>query len=70
MFELSRASLEGLSGDAAGAIQKLGLRFSVTRSESEAADSWLEQNGAVVFKFWATDFPEVRFLSGNNSAIR
>jgi hypothetical protein len=70
VFELSPANLAGLSEHAAAAIQKLGLRFSVTVSDSEGADSWLRQNEAVVFKFWATDFPEVSFYSGNNPAIR
>ncbi|WP_457337985.1 hypothetical protein [Rhizobacter sp. P5_C2] len=70
VFELSRANLAGLSGHAGTAIQKLGLRFSVTVSDSEGEDLWLRENGAVVFKFWATDFPEVCFYSGNNPAIR
>ena len=70
VFELSRADLSGLSRDAALAVQKFGLRISATVVDARGAEPWLSENGCVVFKFWATDFPTVTFFSGNSPAIR
>jgi len=46
------------------------LRVSATVVDAKDAEPWLSENGYVVFKFWATDFPMVNFFSGNNPAIR
>jgi len=70
VFELSRADLSGLSRSAARAVQKFGLRVSATVVDARDAEPWLSENGCVVFKFWATDFPTVSFFSGNSPAIR
>jgi hypothetical protein len=70
VFELSRADLSGLSRDAALAVQKFGLRISATVVDARDAEPWLSENGCVVFKFWATEFPTVSFFTGNNPAIR
>jgi len=70
VFELSQTDLSGLSRDAALAVQRLGLRFSATVVDAKDAEPWLSENGFVVFKFWATDFPMVNFFSGNSPAIR
>lgn len=70
VLELSRADLLGLSRDAVLAVQKFGLRFSAAVVDARDAEPWLGENGCVVFKFWATDFPTVSFFTGNNSAIR
>ncbi len=70
VFELSRVNLSGLSRSAALAVQKSGLRISVTVVDARDAEPWLSENGCVVFKFWATDFPTVSFFSGNSPAIR
>ncbi len=70
VFELSRADFSGLSRGAALAVQKFGLRISATVVDAKDAEPWLSENGCVVLKFWATDFPMVTFFSGNNPAIR
>ncbi len=70
VFEISRADLSGLPLAAALAIQKFALRFSVTVADPAEAEPWLSEGGAIVFKFWATDFPSVRSYSGNNPAVR
>jgi len=70
VFELSRDDLSGLSRGAALAVTKFGLRISATVVDARDAEPWLSENGSVVFKFWATDFPTVSFFTGNNPAIR
>ena len=70
VFELSRAELSGLSRRTALAVQKFGLRISVTVGDAKDAEPWLSENGCVMFKFWATEFPVVMSWSGNNPAIR
>ena len=70
VFELSRADLSGLSRGSALAVHRFGLRYSATVVDAKYAEPWLSENGCVVFKFWATDFPMVSFFSGNNPASR
>jgi len=70
VFEISRRNTSGLPGRVTEAIQKYGLRFSVSTVSSVEAESWLSQDGNVVFKFWATEFPSVTRFSGNNPASR
>ena len=70
VFELSRADVSGLSRGAAIAVQRFDLRISATVVDARDAEPWLSENGCVVFKFWATDFPTVSFFSGNSPAIR
>ena len=76
VFELSRADLSGLQRRATFVIKKFGLRISAavsdtdTDTDTDDVEPWLSENGAVIFKFWATDFPMVSFYSGNNPAIR
>ena len=52
------------------AVQRFDLRISASVVDARDAERWLSENGCVVFKFWATDFPMVSFLSGNYPAIR
>ena len=70
VFEITSADLPGLPLGVALAIQKFGLRFSVTVANPAEAEPWLSEGGAIVFEFWATDFPRVRSYAGNNSAVR
>ena len=70
MFEISRVDVSGLPSKVALAIQKFGLRYSVTVANPAEAAPWLSENGAVVFKFWATDFPTISRYSGNNPSVR
>ncbi len=51
-------------------MQRFGLRYSATVVDAKEAEPWLSENGCVVFRFWATDFPMVSFFSGNNPASR
>jgi hypothetical protein len=69
VYEISRADAVGMSWRLALAIHRFNLRYSVTVAEPTKAESWLSDNGAVVFKFWATDFPTVRLFSGNDPAV-
>ena len=55
---------------ASDAVQRFRLRYSATVVDAKYAEPWLSENGCVVFKFWATDFPMVSFFSGNNPASR
>ena len=70
MFEISRVDLSGLPSRVALAIQKFDLRYSVTVANPAEAASWLSEDGAIVFKFWATDFPIIGCYSGNNPSVR
>jgi len=54
----------------ATAIRKWGLHYSVSVVPPGNAETWLSENGMVIFKFWATGFPSVRRFSGNNPAAR
>ena len=70
VFEISSVNLSGLPVEVASAIQRFGLRFSATVADASKVEPWLGENGAVVFEFWATDFPSIRSYSGNNPAVR
>jgi len=70
VLEISRRDTSGLPHGVTNAIQKYGLRFSVSTVPSAEAESWLSEGGYVIFKFWATDFPSVTRFSGNNPAAR
>ena len=70
VFEISAADCSGLPKRAASAVHKFGLHYSVRVADPAEAQAWLRDNGAVIFKFWATDFPTVTRFSGNNPAVR
>ena len=70
VFEISKTDVSGLSLPVAIALRRFGLRFSVAAADPQDAEPWLSENGAVVFKFWATAFPAVRAFSGNNPGQR
>src|SRR5882757_1052120 len=69
-FEISRRDTSGLPSVVATAIGTFGLHYSVSIVPPGDAESWLRENGLVVFKFWATGFPSVHRFSGNNPAAR
>lgn len=70
VFEISRADLSGLHWTVAMAVHRFDLRYAVTVVPSAEDEPWLSDDGLVVFKFWAIDFPTVRRYSGNNPASR
>ena len=70
VFEISRRNTSGLPRRVTEAIQKYGLRFSVSTVSSVETESWLSQGGNVIFKFWVSEFPSVTRFSGNNPASR
>jgi hypothetical protein len=70
VFEISRRDTSELPRGVTGAIEQYGLRFSVSAVPPADADPWLSENGTVVFKFWATDFPNIHFFTGNDPAVR
>ena len=70
VFEISREDLSGLPSRVAAALRRYRLRYSVTVADVAEGEPWLRENGAVVFKFWATAFPTVKAFSGNNPAVR
>jgi hypothetical protein len=70
VIEISWRDASELSSMVTRAIEKYRLRFSVSTAPAAETGSWLNQNGNVIFKFWATDFPGVIRFSGNNPAVR
>ena len=70
VIEFSRRDASELSSMVTRAIEKYRLRFSVSTAPAAETDSWLSQHGHVIFSFWATNFPSVIRLSGNNPAVR
>ena len=70
VFEISRDDVSGLPAVVASAMHRFSLRFSVTVADAAQAEPWLTDGGAIVFKFWPTDFPGTARCSGNNPAVR
>ena len=68
-FDISRADLSGLHWSVAMAIQRYDLRYCVAVVDPTETEPWVGAGGAVVFKFWATDFPTVKRYSGNHPAV-
>ena len=69
VFQIHSADTTGLPGPAVGAIHKYQLRYSIRVADAKEAEAWLSENGIVVFKLWAHDYPAVRSYSGNNPDI-
>ncbi len=69
-FEISSADSTGLRPAAVAAIRKYKLRYCVRVAQAHEAEAWLSENGNVVFKFRAADFPTVATFSGNNPRVR
>ncbi len=70
VFEISRDDVSELPAVVASAVRRFSLRFSVAVTDAAEADPWLSDGGAIVFKFWPTDFAGTARYSGNNPAVR
>jgi hypothetical protein len=69
VFAISVNDTQGLSRDAAAAVRRYRLHFSLQRVDSSEAEAWLSEGHNAIFKFWATTYPGVRVYSGNNPLV-
>lgn len=70
-ISIGQDSCEGLPDDVCLAIRRCKLRYSVKRAvgaELDAVDPFTKSGAAVVFKFWADDFPSIVAYTGNSAA--
>ena len=65
-FSIDAVHCKGLDLKLVSAMGKYGLKYRVAVVDGSETESWLSENGMVVFKFWAQDFPSVKTFSGNN----
>jgi len=68
-FPIDGLNCEHLDKKTVAAITKYGLEYWVSVVDGSETDSWLSENGMVVFKFWAQKFPTVKMFSGNNPNV-
>lgn len=68
-FPIDSENCNGLWVETVVAIKKYKLRYFVAKVPSSEAESWLSEDGLVVFKFWPQQYPEVKTFSGNNPNI-
>jgi hypothetical protein len=68
VFTISQGDV-GLPQDLAAAVLKYRLEFSVRTAAPHEAEPWLSENGAIIFKFWATKYPSLQRFTGNNPLI-
>lgn len=69
VIAVSRGCTLGLRSDAQIAVRRYGLHFSLQKIESSEDETWLSEDGFVVFEFWATAYPSFRVRSGNNPLV-
>lgn len=61
---------EGLWQPAVNALEKYELEYTVRKiMVTQVSDSWLLDDGLVVFEFRAKNFPAVRLQTGNNPNV-
>ena len=65
-FYIDKNNLNYLSKYLIQAILKYDLKFKVAKVDGSETDAWLSEDGMIVFKFWASDFPNLKMFSGNN----
>ena len=63
---ISYCSYSALSDSLRKALSTYHLEFSVSVVSENEAESWLSENGNVIFKFWANAIPSLKMYSGNN----
>ena len=63
---ISYCSYSALSNALKKALVKFQLEFSVSMVSENEAEPWLNENGNVIFKFWANTIPSLKMYSGNN----
>ena len=69
VFPISVSNTQGLRSEAAVAVCRYKLHFSLQKVESSEAEAWLREGDNVIFKFWATAYPRVRIYSANNPLV-
>ena len=69
VFFISFLQTSGLSRSLVNAVRKYRLCYSASVAPSHQAEPWLGEDGNVVFRFWASEFPSVRAYSGNNPEV-
>lgn len=70
VFRFWACSTEGLPPNVVSAVRKYKLNYSVRVAAPNESEPWLSENGAILFKFWATDFEELTCFTGNNPRVR
>lgn len=70
VFRIWACSTEGLPPNVVSAVRKYKLNYSVRVAAPNESEPWLSADGAVLFKFWATDFEELTCFTGNNPRVR
>ena len=63
---ISYSSNSTLSNSLRKSLATYHLEFSVSVVSENEAESWLSENGSVIFKFWANAIPSLKMYSGNN----
>ncbi|GAB3255625.1 hypothetical protein [Chitinimonas naiadis] len=69
IFSICKNDTAGLHQEVVNAIYRYDLKFSVRTAVATEAESWLSENGMVLFKFWATGFPTLSRFTGNNPDV-
>ena len=69
IFSISKDDTAGLHEEVANAIRRYDLKFSVRIAVATESEPWLSENGMVLFKFWAAEFPTVARFTGNNPDV-
>lgn len=65
-FIIDYENCQELSPDTIEALRKYKLRYLVAKVAECEAESWLSEDGLVVFKFWPLKYPGIKMYSGNN----
>ncbi|HAT40758.1 MAG TPA: hypothetical protein DCS87_03415 [Rheinheimera sp.] len=68
-FPIDSENCNGLWAETVVAIKKYKLRYFVAKVPPNETESWLREEGAVIFKFWPQQYPEVIVFSGNNPIV-
>lgn len=69
VLSIDRDTCQSLPARLCHALRRYGLRYSVRIAAASEGPQWLSEDGLVLFKFWATDFPRVHDFSGNNPDV-
>ncbi len=68
-YEINANNLIELTEILKKAILKYNLKFKVAKVSSNETESWLSENGDIIFKFWAENYPNIKKYTGNNPSV-
>ncbi len=68
-YPIDKLHCNDLRENTAAAIAKYDLKYRVGVVDGSETESWISEDGLVVFKFWAQEFPSVKAFSGNNPNV-